>query len=300
MQKPSYQELPISLRALLLRSGYSRLIEIRNTHASGYLLSHSDQVDELYIRLLRSIRDILATPGLEPLAVEFPSELPESLHDIGVDEVDGWEFVQDPLNSYRGKINRFCVEFDAPQSDELEKTLYENVDVAIAHFKHLKSEQDKRFISRATGSARTPLPSGIIPPAILEGTRGYLEAVCAQVNGCYSHGFYDACAVMARRLVETLLIECFEATNAAALIQDGKADFLPLDKIISVFLTQPNWNASRDTKKALTSLPRLKAIGDRSAHNRRYIAGKEDIDKAALDLRVVIQELVAIAFPAKK
>jgi ribosomal protein L11 len=49
---------------------------------------------------------------------------------------------------------------------------------------------------------------------------------------------------------------------------------------------------SRNTKQAL---PRLKDVGDLSAHSRRYIAQRKDIDKLVQDLRVVVQELVTVA-----
>jgi len=36
-------------------------------------------------------------------------------------------------------------------------------------------------------------------------------------------------------------------------------------------------------------------VGDLSAHSRRYIAQRKDIDKIVQDLRVIIQEFVTIA-----
>ncbi len=44
----------------------------------------------------------------------------------------------------------------------------------------------------------------VIPMSVVRGTRGYIEKVANQINGCYEKGWYDACAVMIRRLVETL------------------------------------------------------------------------------------------------
>jgi hypothetical protein len=39
----------------------------------------------------------------------------------------------------------------------------------------------------------------------------------------------------------------------------------------------------------------MKNVGDLSAHNRRYNAHREDIDKLIPDLRVVVQELLTLA-----
>ncbi|MEI6444934.1 MAG: hypothetical protein WCO29_17830 [Nostocales cyanobacterium ELA583] len=37
---------------------------------------------------------------------------------------------------------------------------------------------------------------------------------------------------------------------------------------------------------------KLKEIGDKSAHNRYFTASRNDIDKLAQDIRVIIPELV--------
>lgn len=132
----------------------------------------------------------------------------------------------------------------------------------------------------------------IIPISVVRGTRGYLERVVNQVNGCYEHGWFDACAVMLRRLIETLLIEAFEREGLVQKIQDANGDFSPLDDLIGCTLNEPTWNLSRTTRRCL---PRIKTVGDHSAHNRRYNAHRVDIDNIASDVRVVVQELVTLA-----
>ncbi len=57
-------------------------------------------------------------------------------------------------------------------------------------------------------------------------------------------------------------------------------------------IEEPPWNLGRNAKKAL---PKLKSIGDQSAHNRRYNAHREDIDKLSTDFRNVCQELLYLA-----
>jgi len=132
----------------------------------------------------------------------------------------------------------------------------------------------------------------VIPFSIIRGTRGYLERVTNQVNGSYEHGWFDACAVMIRRLVETLIVETFEHHGIASKIQDSNGDFLPLKDLVNFTQSETAWNLARNTKKAL---PRLKSVGDLSAHSRRYVAHRHDIDKVIDDLRVVVQELVYLA-----
>jgi hypothetical protein len=132
----------------------------------------------------------------------------------------------------------------------------------------------------------------VLPMSIVRNTRGYLEKVTNQINGCYERAWYDGCAVMIRRLIETLIIEVYEHHNIANRIKGPSGDFLFLRDLIDCMLNETTWNLSRNTKKAL---PKLKDVGDKSAHSRRYLAHRSDIDKVADDLRVVAQEFVLLA-----
>jgi len=116
----------------------------------------------------------------------------------------------------------------------------------------------------------------VIPFELLRNTRGYLERITHQVNGSYMNGWYDASAVMIRRLIETLIIESFENANIAQKIKNSSGEFYYLSDLISKSLSETSWNLSRNAKQAL---PKLKDIGDKSAHSRRFNAVRNDIDK---------------------
>lgn len=132
----------------------------------------------------------------------------------------------------------------------------------------------------------------IVPFALVRGTRGYIERITHQINGTYSNGWYDSCAVMIRRLIETLIIESFENNNIAQTIKNPSGDFFYLSDLISKTLSEASWNLSRNARQAL---PKLKDIGDKSAHSRRFNAVRNDIDKINAEIRVVVQELVYLA-----
>ena len=148
--------------------------------------------------------------------------------------------------------------------------------------------------------AKNPPPEEGAPSAdepvvylsLVRNTRGYIERVVHQINGAYSKGWYDACAVMIRRLVETLIVETFEEHNIADKIKNKTGDFCYLGDLITRTLSEGSWNLGRRTRSAL---PRLKDVGDLSAHSRRFNAQRQDIDKLMSDLRVVVQEFVALA-----
>jgi hypothetical protein len=132
----------------------------------------------------------------------------------------------------------------------------------------------------------------VVPRSIVRGTRGYIEKVANQANGCYEKGWYDACAVLVRRLIETLIIETYEKHSIATKIQNPQGDFFYLRDLIAHCLSEPAWNLSRNCKAAL---PKLKDVGDKSAHSRRYVAQRGDIDPLLADIRLVVQELLYLA-----
>lgn len=132
----------------------------------------------------------------------------------------------------------------------------------------------------------------IIPPAVVRGTRGYIEKIANQVNGAYERGWYDCCAVMMRRLLETLIIEAFEGHGIQAKIVGRDGEYVYLRDLITTALAEPSWTLTRNTK---SSLPKLKDLGDKSAHSRRFIAYRQDIEPLAPGFRGVIQEFVYLA-----
>jgi hypothetical protein len=113
-----------------------------------------------------------------------------------------------------------------------------------------------------------------------------------QMNGSFNFGWCDAAAVMMRRLLETVIIEAFEAHGLDANIKNDQGEFYQLTDLVSAAVGESSWNLSRNTKKAL---PKLKDVGHLSAHSRRYNAQKTEIEALATDARVAIQEFLHLA-----
>jgi len=147
------------------------------------------------------------------------------------------------------------------------------------------------YIDNLTANS-IPTTEQVLPLSIVENTRGYIEKIILQANGCYEHQWYDACSVMIRRFIETLIIEVYEAHGKDSDIKDTNGDFMMLRNLIDQILSSNSWNLGRETKQAL---PVIKNLGDRSAHNRRFLAKKQDIDKIVPGLRVVADELLHLA-----
>jgi len=146
----------------------------------------------------------------------------------------------------------------------------------------------ERMTANPVPESEQVLPLDVVRPT----RRKYIERVVIQVNGCYEHHWYDACSVMIRRLVETVIIELYEAKGMEAEIKNGSGEFHMLSGLVDAMLADKSWNLGREVKKAL---PEIKSLGDRSAHTRRYNATKQDVDKLIAGLRVVVEELLHLA-----
>jgi hypothetical protein len=138
----------------------------------------------------------------------------------------------------------------------------------------------------------TPANERVLPSAVILSAPDYLQRIVLQANGCYEQRWYDACSVMIRKLVESLIIEVYERHGKGDEIKkDG--DYLMLAGLIHHILNiQKYWSLQRETKR---ELPDLKKLGDRAAHNRRYQATKQDIDQSRPGLRVAIDDLLHLA-----
>lgn len=133
--------------------------------------------------------------------------------------------------------------------------------------------------------------SHVIPSEDFIATRRYLETLVFQINGAYQFGFYDACAVLCRRLIETLLIESFEKTGNASAIKQGN-NYVQLSSILAAAQSGQHIRLARGTGDALEE---IKEVGDAAAHSRTYITKQKDIDDLKMKLRRAVTELQHLA-----
>ena len=139
--------------------------------------------------------------------------------------------------------------------------------------------------------SKTMGAGSVIPSDLIRETRrSYLIRVAEQINVSYDHGLYDCTAVMARRLLETLIIEVYEQKGRASEIKHStNGYFFAFDDLIQFASKDHALNLGRDTIKTLTENKRL---GDQSAHNRRFTARRGDVDVLKQGLRIAVEELL--------
>lgn len=133
--------------------------------------------------------------------------------------------------------------------------------------------------------------SSVIPLDFVAGTRTYLERLVKQINGSYDAGYFDASAVMLRRLAETLVIEIYISQGRQAEIRQGGV-FMQFNNLIMYVVNDTSVTKSRALSNGLNL---VKDLGDTAAHDRTYITPKQDIDDNKTALRRIINELLVLS-----
>ncbi len=155
-----------------------------------------------------------------------------------------------------------------------------------------KKELDEKFADIAGSNPEPPATDSVLPREIFESTRGYIERIVYQLNASYDQTLFDCCAVMCRRILETLLIEVYESVGRAHNVKDQDGHFFMFARLLTYFEKDPQFHPSRN---ALKGLKDFKALGDLSAHNRRFNARRDDIDRVRDGLRIAAEELLNLA-----
>lgn len=131
----------------------------------------------------------------------------------------------------------------------------------------------------------------LLPLDILDSAPYYIKLTAKQMNQCFECCLYDAVLVVMRKLIETLIIECFERYGIDDNIKDDKGNFFFLSELIPRFVVADKWNVSRNLE---THIKMVKKYGDLSAHNRRFLAKRSDMSIFKFEMRQVIQEIIMI------
>ena len=135
--------------------------------------------------------------------------------------------------------------------------------------------------------AVTQAPVPFLPDDLIDNRFGVMQNVLWEANQCYERGCYNACAAMIRRLVENLIVACYERQGVADRIKKG-GEYLEFGALIGKASNEPILKLTRNTKRILSD---LKFFGDIGAHNRMMLVKKADLDRVHQSIRSGIEEL---------
>jgi len=130
-----------------------------------------------------------------------------------------------------------------------------------------------------------------IPLEIVENSRGYVINVARQANRCFQSDAFDACGVMARRLLETLIIEVFEKKGIADKIKDSGGNFLMFTDLVNKLISTPETPVGRSTKK---ELPTIATVLNNCAHSRTFNISKAQLVQYQAFIVIAAQELMGL------
>jgi hypothetical protein len=183
-----------------------------------------------------------------------------------------------------------------PNRTQLEKDLSKSPDVikiaGCFQIKAGRANQIQRLTRTLSDSTVVDLSTAYIQEEIWHATRNYIQKVAIQLCGCWNHKFYDAAAVMLRRLAETLIIEAYEKLQRQNEIRDSDGNYFMLGFLVDRACSLNGLNLGREAKSALKE---IKEHGDRSAHNRRINAVRPELERIRSGARTAIEELINIA-----
>lgn len=154
----------------------------------------------------------------------------------------------------------------------------------------LNRHYKERIAKSLNENVEVPLTNNLFDVSILGASPYYLKSIAEQMCKCYDSGLYDACLVLMRKLIETLIIECFERFGIEESIKQAD-NYKYLSELIPAFESSNKWTLSRNIHN---SLKKIKKYGDLSAHNRRFIATKSEIGDVKFEIRQAIQEIVLL------
>ncbi len=118
-----------------------------------------------------------------------------------------------------------------------------------------------------------------------------------QINSAYENNLFDACALMMRRLLEILIIHCFESEGIEDQIKDSDGSYQNLKSLINKAKSKPEIKLSSDVKK---DIDQFRELGNLSAHRVKYNCRRDDIRPLRLGYRAVIEELLYAAALVKE
>lgn len=133
----------------------------------------------------------------------------------------------------------------------------------------------------------------ILPEILLQETkRPYLIKLAQQINSSYENNLFDACSLMMRRLLEVLLIHCFEHASIEADVKDSEGNYQNLKTLINKASSRTKIEISNDVKK---DMDKFRELGNLSAHRVKYNCRRDDIRKTKLEYRAIVEELLYVS-----
>jgi len=159
-----------------------------------------------------------------------------------------------------------------------------------------KDQPDARSTEAPTSNTKeSPAASGpsdpFLDPSIFKDSPSFISFLIPQINGCWDHDWFEACALICRRLLETLIIHLYETRGWTRDIRNVDG-YVGLQKLVDVVSSDPRVGLEKRSKDGLAH---LKMMGDVAAHDYKVRVRKPDLERKRTELRLACERLLFIA-----
>jgi hypothetical protein len=126
-------------------------------------------------------------------------------------------------------------------------------------------------------------------PNLFAGRDRYLRDITIEINTTFRNGAYNACSVLLRRLLETLIIKAHTRNGTVEMAANCDGEFYHLGKLIDDVTQNQLFGLSRNAYEAM---PDLKRLGDWGAHNPSVLIRYTDLEPLKAKARLCFEELL--------
>ncbi len=153
-----------------------------------------------------------------------------------------------------------------------------------------RSRLDETYAKYLKSHRKRPSDS-VFERAKFQDARPCWRGLVEEINACNDGGHYNACAVLCRRLVESLLIAAFEQHGVDGAIVRNNGDYPSLDSLIGHAVSGKHFRLDRVSKAAL---PVIKRLGDIAAHSPHHLVSKAEVMEMATHARPLTSKLLEL------
>jgi hypothetical protein len=140
----------------------------------------------------------------------------------------------------------------------------------------------------ATSSQREP--EGFVSPEIFTRQPEYITRLIPQINGCLERGYFEACAMMIRRLAETLICELYASRGWEGELKDPTThEFVGLRAMVNKICGDQRIGLN---KRIQDGLKTTKDLGDIAAHDFKVRIRKSDLEGVRSSFRFTCERLI--------
>jgi hypothetical protein len=94
-----------------------------------------------------------------------------------------------------------------------------------------------------------------LPATIFDGQKPYIIRLIPQINGCFGSGYFEACAMLCRRLIETMIIDLYDQKGWSHELKDSVSkDYFGLKTLVNKISSDPRFGFDSKIQKGLNSV----------------------------------------------